>query len=717
MGVKQILLVLYRKGYSMRRTIIIGILYLVNFYVTAQNSAIDSIEVQIGSLKGAQLEQAYWQLATLYERLDEHKSEFYLEELVAKAESKSVIVANSYFLLAGFCSNRQQHDSSVTYLKKSFSTIDALNDSALYAALPNKVLASLDGLDNKSKIQVLNNLAQWYFYKKPQLSEKLCFHALSLAEYIGDEALLADTHKTLGFIYKTIGKFSDALDFYQKANKVYSVLNDSLNIGFTYNLMGVIQDEKLDLDNALKSFILAEDFILPLHENDPDNRQYIIYLSILYTNIGLLYAFDLKEYDKAESYYQRVISFAEETSDTIRMNAALTNMGHLSLNRNDYEKALEYFTQAYVMAEKQRNLYFLSRITHNLGRLYDKMQDYTKSREYYRKALTVMEKQNNQFSMIRTYRLIGESYLSEEILDKAYDQFQLTMNLAKKANSTEELKYVYYDLSKVFSAIGKSDSALYYYKRFTEIDKELNDEESKKRLEELKIQYETEKSEAENKYLKEQARIDKRNNYLLLGFAIVLLISAMLLYYFLRMKSRLLSQEKKLKQTLITKQGVEKQRLEDSIFAEKEISRLQTEKLKHKNRELSTATLQVINKNNILSNIQGMLHKETDDLANCKKNICNIIKENLDSDRDWEQFKLHFEEVHTGFFDKLKIDYPTLTANELKLCAYLRINLSSKEIAQILHNTADTVNKSRYRLRKKLNLSNEEDLVEFIRKI
>ncbi|MEA3446274.1 MAG: LuxR C-terminal-related transcriptional regulator, partial [Bacteroidota bacterium] len=94
-----------------------------------------------------------------------------------------------------------------------------------------------------------------------------------------------------------------------------------------------------------------------------------------------------------------------------------------------------------------------------------------------------------------------------------------------------------------------------------------------------------------------------------------------------------------------------------------------------------------------------------------------VIKDNIDSDNDWQQFKLHFEEVHIGFFDNLKTNYPGLTQNELKLCAYLRINLSSKEIAQMLHNTSDTINKSRYRLRKKLNLSNEDDLIEFIRNV
>src|SRR5699024_7119713 len=86
-------------------------------------------------------------------------------------------------------------------------------------------------------------------------------------------------------------------------------------------------------------------------------------------------------------------------------------------------------------------------------------------------------------------------------------------------------------------------------------------------------------------------------------------------------------------------------------------------------------------------------------------------------DQDWEQFRLYFEEVHTGFLDALKKQYPELTANELRLSALVKLSLTSKEIATILGITPDSVKTARYRLRKKLGMKTEENLTEFMMNI
>ena len=98
----------------------------------------------------------------------------------------------------------------------------------------------------------------------------------------------------------------------------------------------------------------------------------------------------------------------------------------------------------------------------------------------------------------------------------------------------------------------------------------------------------------------------------------------------------------------------------------------------------------------------------------CYKNVSNLINSNLSLDHDWQQFRKHFEEVHSSFFKRLTGKYLEFTSNELRLCAYLRINLSSKEIAQMMNVSSDSIVKSRYRLRKKFSLQHNADLTEFI---
>jgi len=94
--------------------------------------------------------------------------------------------------------------------------------------------------------------------------------------------------------------------------------------------------------------------------------------------------------------------------------------------------------------------------------------------------------------------------------------------------------------------------------------------------------------------------------------------------------------------------------------------------------------------------------------------IVNQINKNLDTDHDWESFELLFDQAHDNFFKRLKNSFPDLTASELRLCAYLRMGLSSKEIAPLLNITIRGVEEKRYRLRKRIELSSEQGLTEFI---
>lgn len=83
----------------------------------------------------------------------------------------------------------------------------------------------------------------------------------------------------------------------------------------------------------------------------------------------------------------------------------------------------------------------------------------------------------------------------------------------------------------------------------------------------------------------------------------------------------------------------------------------------------------------------------------------------------WEDFEIRFQQVYTGFYKKLNTDYPDLTPNELRLCAFFRLNMTTKEIAAITYQSANSIVVARYRLRKKLGMEKEENLVSFLSKI
>ncbi|HTE10484.1 MAG TPA: triple tyrosine motif-containing protein [Chitinophagaceae bacterium] len=157
--------------------------------------------------------------------------------------------------------------------------------------------------------------------------------------------------------------------------------------------------------------------------------------------------------------------------------------------------------------------------------------------------------------------------------------------------------------------------------------------------------------------------------------------------------------------------------------AEKEVVKLRNEKLEteieFKNSELASTAMHLVQKEEFLTKVKEELQhlnkngKDKTDPAELKK-ILRILSEEEKLNEEWEQFSIHFNNVHSNFLIKVKEKYPGLKPHELKLCAYLRMNLSSKEIAQLMSISVRGVEISRYRLRKKFEIPTETNLFQFL---
>jgi ligand-binding sensor domain-containing protein/DNA-binding CsgD family transcriptional regulator len=162
---------------------------------------------------------------------------------------------------------------------------------------------------------------------------------------------------------------------------------------------------------------------------------------------------------------------------------------------------------------------------------------------------------------------------------------------------------------------------------------------------------------------------------------------------------------------------------QETIANEQEIVKIKNEQLladlAGKSRELANSAMNIVYKNELLQKI-------SDEMLNLKDNsgkklseeqlrkIQKVINEGMTDERDWNLFESSFNEAHESFFKKLKVHHPDLVPNDLKLCAYLRMNMNSKEMASLLNISLRGVEIRRYRLRKKLNLDHDKNLVEFL---
>jgi DNA-binding CsgD family transcriptional regulator len=193
--------------------------------------------------------------------------------------------------------------------------------------------------------------------------------------------------------------------------------------------------------------------------------------------------------------------------------------------------------------------------------------------------------------------------------------------------------------------------------------------------------------------------------YLILSLVLVRIIHKAYKNYYQKQKEKLIEENNLL---------LEIKELEN----EQEIMRVRNEQLSQdvdaKSRELAVSTMSLNSKNELLAFIKEDLKKTTDDGNRSIKSVISTINKNITEDDSWSVFKEAFDNADKDFLKKIKLAHPLLTPNDLRLCAYLRLNLSSKEVAPLLNISVRSVEIKRYRLRKKMELSHEQGLVEYI---
>jgi DNA-binding CsgD family transcriptional regulator len=157
--------------------------------------------------------------------------------------------------------------------------------------------------------------------------------------------------------------------------------------------------------------------------------------------------------------------------------------------------------------------------------------------------------------------------------------------------------------------------------------------------------------------------------------------------------------------------------------ADSEVKNLKQEnyqiQLDFKNKELASSTMHILQKNELINNVKDRISEIKSKVKDpaARKELRNLetrLKNDQLAEQDWEDFAIHFTKVHHDFFKKIKTQHPELTPKDLKLCSYLKLNLTTKEIAPLLGISIRGVEVARYRLRKKLKLDSEENLNEYM---
>ena len=554
---------------------------------------------------------------------------------------------------------------------------------------------------------------------------------VEVAESSDNKDLLSNAFFDLGMIYFENEYFGDAYEMFNKSIDIIKKSNLPEELLSTYVKIGAIYKNKMVFDVALGFYLKALEI--------SEDKNYSV-IGHIYTSIGGIY-YDQKDFENSNKYYQKSLETFTKNNEKQHIAASYNNIGEMFRFQKKYEEALKYYFLAMEINKEFNNDFYLAINYNNIGNVFLSQKKYKKAYEKIIACQKLLIKEGNVELLAASYSSVGEYYFAIGEYKKAVENYEKTLKFNLEEYPKKDIieKDAYLGLSNSYRELGAVEKELESLKKYTELKDIVFNSEMHKAIFEVQTRYETRQKEEEIIHLHEKSKRDeaekkKQRTNLIIVISLLVVVVLLLVYSYivksgaLKQKTLLFEQSDKLSKLEIENKEIENRRLlveNKELEAKKLINRLKREKLsaelEHKERELSTTALHVIGKNEMLSNLKNSMEKLIEDGKSDPNSVLkSLVKEidyNINLDEDWDIFKMHFEKVHPLFFSKLKESFSGLTVDELKLCAYLRINLSSKEISRVLNITQIAINKRRNRLRKKLDLSTSDDLFDFLNKL
>ncbi len=415
-------------------------------------------------------------------------------------------------------------------------------------------------------------------------------------------------------------------------------------------------------------------------------------------NVGNIYS-NSEDFITALGYYSRALKLFHEIKDTINTAYPLNNLAETYYYLGNLDQAREYVRQSMQVSTRAKDHVLESRGWMTLGLIKSKLGDYSGAQADLRRSIEVLKRDftvhpgpsNIHYSEVLAF--LGEITYKSGDLEQArltnLEGFSIARSMKQPRTVRNTARY----LSMIHEKNGRFDSALYYHKIFSDMADSVSSSGNVRAVKLMEIKQEYLKKQKENE-LNVALEKSSRRTILIIYSSGAIVLLAVIVILFLMLK---LEKQRK-RQAVTEKQGL-------------------NEKLEYQNKELTTNVMYLTRMNELVVALAEKLRKLTltDGSENSAvvKSIINELERTSNPD-NWKEFEVRFQKVHTDFYRKLSLQFPDLTPNELKLCAFLRLNMSTKEISAITFQSQNSIMVARSRLRQKLGIAKDENLVTFL---
>ncbi len=480
-----------------------------------------------------------------------------------------------------------------------------------------------------------------------------------------DQRRLVNTYIVLSNIYLKLSKFSESLENLLIAENIAKDNNLTELEAQVYNSLAVLYFEADDEEHIDDYIIKYEDYI---------SRAYKIIKENNFKNNDIILNYGVMIYMYKSSADSTINFFIEEkkhidTTDYVDLIYLNEYIGHVYKNIGNYKEALNYHFESLKYAKKDKNDNLIAMNYSNIAFSHLQLNELDSALFYAKKSLKLAEIANNKYALKQTLKILIDIYYNKKDIEN-YHKYNI------KIDSIGE---VYYS--------NKST------KEFIKLQFELNEE-----IKDIKIDL----LEKENQL---------KNTKMRISIIIFSILALSLILVIILMKKREKYRKIINRQKLVFLEESEKQIKIENENLEDEI--------KLRSRELITKTMLIVKNKEVMESLSDKIIqlKPVTKKSN-QKLIKNILSEIKTNSKDfWDDFFLYFNGIHSDFLEKLNSDFNSLTNTEKKICALIKLNLSTNDISKITSSSPRTIEKHRANIRKKIKIEKGEILSNFLKNL
>lgn len=481
-------------------------------------------------------------------------------------------------------------------------------------------------------------------------------------------------------------------------------------------MLGDAHQEMRDLPAALSAYQRAQALVEETIAREGSSPALTLAQADVQLNIGLLH-FNLRNIDKSIACYNDALRLLDQVRDKDTVELArrkvrlFNNLAGAYIQRSDFATALPYFQQAVEINRPLNDARNESTLNNNIGICLMETGDHVGANEYFLKALAERKQRGDERGQAQVLNNLGKNEVFFGRFEEARGHFEQALAIGRALGSAESMVISLESLSLIHDTLHDPSAALKAHRAFKALHDSLYNADSRLTIARLEEEFHRDQERAA--FAAEAERKDAENarqriwNIALAGALFFALLTAFLLFRIMRERVRASRLEQEKLRLEREKLEIEQTRLKDN--------------LEHKDRELTANALFLLKRNELIAHIAERLLKAKPTFRQENQQVIQEIVRDLQANHDehnWKEFEAHFTRVHSGFYQTLQERFPELTPNERKLCAFLRLNLSTKDISAITQQTLNSITVARSRLRKKLRIEGEEvNLIDFLQSL